>query len=96
MKAYETMIVFKTDIEEELRDSLIEKFEQVIVKTGGTVEKTERLGKRRLAYEIGHNREGFYLVFHYTAAAQTPAELERNLKIEERIIRYLTTVRPAA
>jgi small subunit ribosomal protein S6 len=95
MKAYETMIVLKPDVDDELRDSLVEKFEQVVVKTGGTVEKTERMGKRRLAYEIKHIREGIYLLMHFQAPSETPAELERNLKIEERVLRYLTTVRPA-
>ncbi|MGB8954431.1 MAG: 30S ribosomal protein S6 [Tumebacillaceae bacterium] len=93
MRAYETMLVLKPDLEEETRDAVINKFEQVVAKEGGTVLPTTKLGKRRLAYEIKDIREGFYLLLNFEAASTTPAELERLMKIDENVLRYLTTVK---
>jgi small subunit ribosomal protein S6 len=93
MRAYETMLVLKADLEEATRDSVIEKYEGVVAKEGGTVLPTTKLGKRRLAYEIDKNREGFYALLNFQANTTTPAELERLLKIDESVLRYLTTVK---
>jgi small subunit ribosomal protein S6 len=93
MRAYETMLVLKPDLEEETRDAVINKYEQVVAKEGGTVQPTTKLGKRRLAYEIKDIREGFYLLLNFEAAPGTPAELERLMKIDENVLRYLTTVK---
>lgn len=93
MRTYETMLVIKTSLEEEARDAVIAKFEGVIAKEGGNVLPTTKLGKRRLAYEINKNREGFYALLNFEANSTTPAELERLMKIDENIIRYLTVVK---
>lgn len=93
MRAYETMLVLKADLEEATRDAVIEKYEGVVVKEGGSVQPTTKLGKRRLAYEINKNREGFYALLNFEANNTTPAELERLLKIDENVLRYLTTVK---
>ena len=93
MRAYETMLVLKSDLEEATRDALIEKYEQVVAKEGGTVNPTNKLGKRRLAYEINKQRDGFYVLLNFEANNTTPAELERLLKIDESVLRYLTTVK---
>lgn len=93
MRAYETMLVLKTDLEEAARDALIEKYEQVVAKEGGNVLPTTKLGKRRLAYEINNARDGFYALLNFEANNTTPAELERLLKIDESVLRYLTTVK---
>jgi small subunit ribosomal protein S6 len=93
MRTYETMLVLKPNLEEEARDAVIAKFESVIAKEGGNVLPTTKLGKRRLAYEIKHFREGFYAVLNYEAKSTTPAELERLLKIDDNVIRYLTIVK---
>lgn len=93
MRAYETMLVLKSDLEEATRDALIEKYEGVVAKEGGTVNPTTKLGKRRLAYEINNYRDGFYALLNFEANNTTPAELERLLKIDESVLRYLTTVK---
>lgn len=93
MRAYETMLVLKADLEEATRDAVIVKFEQVVAKEGGTVQPTTKLGKRRLAYEINKNRDGFYALLNYEANTTTPAELERLLKIDDNVLRYMTVVK---
>jgi small subunit ribosomal protein S6 len=93
MRAYETMLVLKSGLEDEVRDAVIAKFEGVVAKEGGTVLPTTKLGKRRLAYEIDKNREGYYALLNFEANTTTPAELERLMKIDENVIRYLTIVK---
>ena len=93
MRTYETMLVLKSGLEEEARDAVIAKFEGVIAKEGGNVLPTTKLGKRRLAYEIDNNREGFYALLNFEANTTTPAELERLMKIDDNVIRYLTVVK---
>jgi len=93
VRAYETMLVLKADLEEAARDALIEKYEGVIAKEGGSVQPTTKLGKRKLAYEINKNRDGFYALLNFEANSSTPAELERLLKIDESVLRYLTVVK---
>lgn len=95
MRAYESMLVLKADLEEATRDALIEKYEQIVAKEGGNVQETNKLGKRRLAYEINKNREGFYVLLNFEANTTTPAEMERLLKIDENVLRYLTVVKEA-
>ncbi len=95
MRAYETMLVLKADLEEATRDGIIEKFEGIVAKEGGTVLPTTKLGKRRLAYEIKDTRDGFYALLNFEANPSTPAELERLLKIDENVLRYLTVVKEA-
>jgi len=95
MRAYETMLVLRSDLEEEAREAIIAKFEGVVAKEGGNVQPTTKLGKRRLAYEINDHREGFYALLNFEANNTTPAELERLLKIDENVLRYLTVVKEA-
>ncbi|ASS74343.1 30S ribosomal protein S6 [Tumebacillus algifaecis] len=93
MRAYETMLVLKADLEEETRDALIAKYEGIVAKEGGTVQQSTKYGKRKLAYEINKNREGFYVLLNFEANNTTPAELERLMKIDDNVLRYLTVVK---
>ena len=78
--------------EEDARKELIEKISQLIAANGGEVEKIdETWGKRRLAYPINFKNEGYYVLVQFTAAPEFPRELERNLQINENVMRYLVT-----
>jgi small subunit ribosomal protein S6 len=94
MRQYETMYILQPELEEEERKALMERFQSVITEQGGTVDKQTEMGKRRLAYEIGGNREGFYVVVNYSAPATAPQELERVLRISDHVLRYLTVLNP--
>ena len=69
--------------------SLVQKFE-TLINTDGKVEKTEELGKRRLAYEVKKNKEGYYVIFHFEANTSLIAELERNYRITDEVIKFMT------
>jgi len=83
------MYVIRPDLNEESTKEAVEKFQNVITANGGEITKVEEMGKRRLAYEIQGYHEGVYVLIYFQAEPQVVAELERNLKISDAIIRYL-------
>ena len=92
MRRYETIFVLKPNLEEEKRNALIEKFTSII-NNDGEVIKVDEWGNRRLAYEIEKLREGYYVFTEFKANTSLPAELERNFKIADEVIRYITVNR---
>jgi len=89
LRKYEVMYIIKPDLEEEKYAAIIEKYNALIQNNGGEVLKVEPWGKRRLAYEINKIREGYYVLLHMACENDFPAELERNFKIAEEIMRFL-------
>ena len=89
MRKYEAAIVLKPHFEEEAAKAELEKISALIARFGGTVEKVDEWGRRRLAYEIQKLHEGIYCFFTFTAEPDAPAEIESRLRIAEEILRYL-------
>ena len=89
MNKYEVIYIIDTAVEETARKELIVKFNDVITANGGTIEKVDEWGKRRLAYTIDYKNDGYYVLMHISAPSELPRELERNLQINESILRYL-------
>ena len=90
MNRYELTYIIDTALEEEARKELIEKISSLIAQNGGEVEKVdETWGKRRLAYPINDKPEGYYVLVTMQAPADLPKEIERNLRINENVLRSL-------
>ena len=89
MNKYEVVYIIDPAVEEDARKELIAKFNTLISENGGSVEKVEEWGKRRLAYAIDYKTEGYYVLVTFKAPAELPRELERNLEIYESVMRYL-------
>ena len=90
MNKYEMIYIIDTGLEEAARKELIEKVSALIANNGGEIEKVdETWGKRRLAYAIDYKTEGWYVLVNFQAPAELPRELERNLQINENVLRYL-------
>lgn len=89
MNHYETMYIIRPTVSEEDRNALIAKFSEIITNNGGSITGIEQQGMKKLAYEIDYIREGFYVLANFDAPATLPAELERNYKISDAIIRYI-------
>ena len=90
MNRYEMIYIIDTGLEETARKELIEKVSALIATNGGEIEKVdETWGKRRLAYAIDYKTEGWYVLVNFNAPAELPRELERNLQINENVLRYL-------
>jgi small subunit ribosomal protein S6 len=87
MRHYEVMIILDPDLEEKTIQPSLEAFLNVIRGDGGTVNNVDIWGRRRLAYEINHKSEGFYVVLDLTAAPESVAELDRQLNLNEAIVR---------
>lgn len=87
MRAYELMAIIDPDVEERSIDPTLEKFLNVVRNGGGTVDKVDIWGRRRLAYEIQKKTEGIYAVVNFTATPAVAAELDRQLGLNETIMR---------
>ncbi|MBC5787665.1 MULTISPECIES: 30S ribosomal protein S6 [Clostridiaceae] len=85
---YETVIVLSTKIGEDGIQALVEKFKNLISKHG-TLESVDEWGKRRLAYAINYETEGYYVLFNFESKPDFPAELDRIYKITDGILRSL-------
>ena len=82
--------IIDADLEEAARKELIEKVSALITNNGGEIEKVdETWGKRKLAYAIDYKTEGWYVLVNFKAPVELPRELERNLQINENVLRYL-------
>ncbi len=88
MSKYETIMVFSLKKGEEATKELVEKF-KTLIESNGTLESVDEWGKRRLAYLINYEAEGFYVLYNYEAEASFPAELERIAKITDGVLRTL-------
>ena len=87
MRAYELMVIIDPDVEERTIETTLEKFLNVVRNGGGTVDKVDIWGRRRLAYEIQKKAEGIYAVVNFTATPAVAAELDRQLGLNETIMR---------
>lgn len=89
MIKYESMYILKPDMEEEKKDALVKRFSDIVEKSGGKVEKIDEWGKKRLAYPIQYINDGYYVLMTFEADPALPAELERNYKIADDVLRYI-------
>jgi len=90
MRNYEIMFIVNPNTPEDEIDKINAQIESVITSGGGRIEKLEKMGKRRLAYDIGKFREGFYVLFAIAANGDIVKECERRLRVMDAVIRYLT------
>jgi small subunit ribosomal protein S6 len=87
MRHYELMVILDPDLEERTIAPSLDQFLGVVRQGGGTVEKVDIWGRRRLAYEIAHKVEGIYAILDLTAEPATVKELDRQLNLNESVLR---------
>ncbi len=90
MRKYETVVVLAPEMEERDQKAFIEKLSGILKENGGSVERVDFWGKRKLAYPIKKKTEGFYICICYEADGERVRELERVLRVTESVLRYLT------
>ena len=88
MNKYESVVIVNPNLEEESIKNLIKKFSDLI-NTDGKVTSVEEMGKRKLAYEIKKLKEGFYVVIKFEAKPELIAELERNYRITDEVMKFM-------
>lgn len=90
MPLYETVFVTRQDLSQGQNDEFSNKMKQIVQDSGGKIVNTEYWGLRQLAYKINKNKKGHYTLFHVDGSAVAKDELERNLRLSEDILRFLT------
>jgi small subunit ribosomal protein S6 len=95
LRAYEVMVILDASLEERTVEPSLDKYLNVVRKDGGSVESVDVWGRRRLAYEINKQAEGIYAVVSLTAEPATVKELDRQLGLNESILRT-KVIRPDA
>ena len=87
--SYETMLVFSVANGDEAVTALVEKF-KALIEANGTIDSIDEWGKRKLAYPINYETEGYYMLVNFSCEPDFPAELDRVVKITEGVLRSLT------
>ena len=90
MNNYETLYVLKPTLTDEETAANIAKIEEILVREGAQILATNNMGMRKLAYPVEKNERGVYTIVYFKAAGTIVNELERNLKFNEEVIKYLT------
>ncbi|MDD6797833.1 MAG: 30S ribosomal protein S6 [Bacteroides sp.] len=89
MNKYELTVVVSANVEDEVRINAVEQIKELIARFGGVISNVEDCGKKRLAYEIQHMKDGFYYFIKFEADATAPAEIESRVRIMDNILRFL-------
>ncbi|MBI1216131.1 MAG: 30S ribosomal protein S6 [Alphaproteobacteria bacterium] len=90
MALYETVFIARQDVSAKQVEDLANAFAKIVNDNGGDVKNTESWGLRNLAYKIKKNRKGHYTLFHMDAPPAAVVEMERNMKLNEDVLRYMT------
>src|SRR5918996_5849287 len=88
-RQYEVVFIVDPTVDDEV-SKLTDGFTQIVTDQGGVVTKSETMGKRALAYEINHHKDGTFVLLEIEGSGSEIAELERRMRVNDRIIRYLT------
>jgi small subunit ribosomal protein S6 len=95
LKRYETLFIVQIDLPIDDLNSIIEQYRAIITGLKGTVIKVEKWGKRRLAYEIKKQSNGNYVLIDFAGKSAIIDELERNFKIDDKILKFMTIMKDA-
>jgi len=90
MNKYEVLYILDGKLSEEAVDAQVEKYKSLVVSSGGEVEKADKWGLKKFAYPIDKKSEGFYVLMNFSAKPDFPLELERQMKISDDVVRYMT------
>lgn len=92
MRIYELIFILKPGMPDEDVDAIVEQFSGIITEGGGVINKTDRWGKRKLAYKVRGQREGYYVLIDYSVESNSglSKEVERRLRVVDDVIKYLT------
>lgn len=89
-RTYEMVFIVDPDVAEDEVMRLSEGVQKIITSQGGAITKTEMMGKRHMAYEINHKRDGSYVLLEVEGSGAEIAEVERRMRVNDQILRYMT------
>lgn len=96
MRRYETILIAHVDLSEDELSGLIARYSAIVTGQKGILVKVERWGKRKLAYMIKKQARGVYVLMDYAGESAAVNELERNLKINDKILKFMTVLKDDA
>jgi small subunit ribosomal protein S6 len=96
MREYEVMLILPPDAEDSVVDGVVERITGILSERGGEVSQVDKWGRRRLAYEIAHQTEGFYVIVAFKAEPDALPELDRVLSLADDVLRFKVVLRKAA
>ena len=91
MNKYQLLFIIDNDIEDEAKDAVIDKFSNLIAELGGTVGMLDKWGTRKYAYPINFKNEGYYVLMQFEATPDVPAEVDRQMRFNDNVVRQLIT-----
>ena len=91
MNKYEVLYIIDSAVEEQAKDALTERFANLVTSNGGEVLEVNKWGLKKLAYPINFKKDGYYVLMTFNADVDLPAELERQLRITDGVMRFLVT-----
>ena len=89
-RTYESVVIINASLEDEQVEATISRMQETITTHGGEFIELDKWGRKRLAYPIKKAKSGYYVVFRFSATTDLVATLERNYRLDENVIRYLT------
>ncbi len=89
-RTYEIVFIVNPDADDTEVMRLSEAMQKIVTNQGGAITKTEMMGRRQLAYEISHKRDGVYVLLEVEGSGREIAELERRMRVNDQILRYMT------
>jgi len=90
MRKYDTTFIIDGTLQEAAREALIERFAGILKKLGGEIDQIVRWGQRQMAYTMKKRTHGYYVIFYYHAEPSIISAFERDLRLHENILRYMT------
>jgi small subunit ribosomal protein S6 len=96
LNRYEVVAIVKSDLPDEDITAIIDRSQTIITDRKGVIAKLDKWGKRRLAYEINKHKDGFYFLIDFAGDGPIVAEIERNFKIDDRILKFMTVKKEGA
>lgn len=95
MRQYEVMLILPPEAEESAVGGVVDRITRIVSEGGGEVVKVDRWGRRRLAFEIARQSEGYYVVVEFRGNPAALAELDRTLQLADEVLRFKVVVRAA-
>ena len=89
MKNYELLAIFKPSLDSEELDKEVEKISKDVKSFKGSIESIDKLGRKKLAYDVQSYRDGYFTVINLSVPAESVVDFKRNLKLNENVIRFM-------
>lgn len=89
MDKYEVLYIIRGDVDDDKKNQVVEKFENLVSTLGGTVDVLDKWGMRKFAYEINKQTEGFYVLMNVTCSKDAQSELDRYMRNDENVVRQM-------